>query len=478
MGISRRPSHDGVPAAEQRSLQGLQGNPSAGSIVPSPGNTPAMRAGPAVHDHAPVSAGRSLFRREVLAERQTQWLGQVLLAPRISYHAFTVFSLLSAAAALATLVFGQYTQKARMNGWLMPEAGLIQVFVPKPGVVMRVEAHEGEQVSKGAPLVLLSTELLSESLGGVHQDIVSRLRSQRESLQEDKQRQQRLFNHQAQAMSDRLEVMKKERHYMQQQMDLVQAHIALVQRTVVRKQGLRARGLDTEERLEQSKTEEIEQGEKLQGLEVVRAGLDREIVQLQADLRSLPLQQQQQVADTERKIAVLDQQLAENEAQRQIVITAPEDGTVSAIQTSAGSSADVKVPLLSIIPAGSKLRAELFAPSRSIGFVRPGQRVLLRYDAFPYQKFGFYEGRVANVSHSTINPAELPSQLAGLTNIYGNEPVYRVTVALAQQTAVAYGSTVSLEAGMQLQADVMIEKRRLIEWILDPIFTLTGGRRT
>jgi membrane fusion protein len=101
--------------------------------------------------------------------------------------------------------------------------------------------------------------------------------------------------------------------------------------------------------------------------------------------------------------------------------------------------------------------------------------VLLRYHAYPYQKFGHHEGVVTNVSRAAVSPGELPSQLAGLTSLYGaNEPVYRLTAGLASQTITAYGQPMPLQPGMQLEADVIIEKRRLIEWVLDPLFTLTG----
>ena len=81
---------------------------------------------------------------------------------------------------------------------------------------------------------------------------------------------------------------------------------------------------------------------------------------------------------------------------------------------------------MNIVPAGEKLEAQLFGPSRAIGFIRAGQRVLLRYEAFPYQKFGQYEGVVAEVSRTAINPAEL-TQLSGLTSLLAaDEPVYRM----------------------------------------------------
>jgi membrane fusion protein len=173
---------------------------------------------------------------------------------------------------------------------------------------------------------------------------------------------------------------------------------------------------------------------------------------------------------------MIEQELTEAEGQRTIVITAPRDGSVTNLQATVGSNVQTNVPLLNIVPTGSSLRAQLFATSRAIGFVRQGQSVLLRYDAFPYQKFGFYEGVITSVSRSALSPSELPPELSGLSSLYTtNEPIYEISVDLALQTATAYGATVPLQPGMQLSADILIDRRRLIEWMLDPLVSLTGG---
>ena len=98
----------------------------------------------------------------------------------------------------------------------------------------------------------------------------------------------------------------------------------------------------------------------------------------------------------------------------------------------------------------------------------------LRYEAFPHQKFGQYDGVVRSVSRSTVGPAELAGDGAPLPGLTAGEPVYRVTVELAAQTATAYGEPVPLQPGMQLEADVLIETRRLYQWVLDPLYSLTG----
>jgi membrane fusion protein len=119
------------------------------------------------------------------------------------------------------------------------------------------------------------------------------------------------------------------------------------------------------------------------------------------------------------------------------------------------------------VPADGALLAHLYAPSSAIGFIRAGQTVRLRYEAFPFQKFGHHEGRVLQVSRTPLPPGEVPASAR-------DEPMYRITVALERQTVRAYGSEQPLAAGMQLEADVLLERRRLIEWIFEPVLSVAG----
>lgn len=238
---------------------------------------------------------------------------------------------------------------------------------------------------------------------------------------------------------------------------------------------MRERGFVSVQQLQQQEEGRLDQALKLRALQRNRAATKREPVTLEAELSDLPLKSRTQIGKIERNIAALKQELAEAEARRQIVIPAPQDGTVTAIQAEPGGNANVTTPLLSIVPAGTKLEAHLLSPSRAIGFLRSGQRVLLRYQAYPYQKFGQYVGVLDNVSRSAVSPGELPPQLSGLASLYAaNEPVYRITVSLASQTVTAYGKPVPLQSGMQLEADVVIESRRIFEWVIEPLYTLTG----
>ncbi len=416
-----------------------------------------------------------LFRPEVVAENQTQWLGTVLLTPRLSYQFFTAFAVLAASAIVALLMLADYTRKARIKGWLVPQQGLIRVYTPQAGVVTQLDVHEGAEVSQGEPLLRLSAERQSASLGGTQTEIVRQLAARRDSLAEERLRYERLQAQQIQTLTERLQALRLEADQLEREMALQETRMRLARKTEKRRKQLRRRGLISDQQVQQAEEFRLDQDARYHALERRRLATMQGHLVLESELRDLPLKAQAQVANIERNIAEVGQQLAEAEARREIVISAPQAGTVTAIQSEWGGSVNTTVPLLSIIPAGAELEAHLFSPSRAVGFVQAGQRVLLRYQAFPYQKFGHYEGRVATISRSAVSPGELPAQLAGLASLYGaTEPVYRIVVSLTRQAVTAYGQPIALQPGMQLEADVIIERRRLIEWVLDPLYTLTG----
>ncbi|WP_336490606.1 HlyD family secretion protein [Methylobacterium nigriterrae] len=418
----------------------------------------------------------SLFRAEVLAEGQAQWLGTVLLEPRLTHWMFALFASAATMAILLLLVFGSYTRKARINGWLVPEQGVLRSFSPQAGVIKEVFVREGMVVQKGSPILVISTEMLSSTAGATRQEIVRQLKRRRDSMVQEKSIQRRVFEDQLDNARKKLEILASEQKHLELELGLQKIKIEMADRTAARLRELRKRDIVTAPRMEDAEKDRLDEAAKLQALERSLATLEREQAEARATLRAVPLRRQTQENEIERNVAALEQDLLEAEARREIVITAPQDGTVTGLQAETGGNASTAIPLFGIVPSRSRLQAQLFSPSRGIGFLRAGQRVLLRYQAFPYQKFGFYDGVVASVSRSALNPAELNQPLTGLTALFGaNEPVYRITVDLDRQTAVAYGQAVPLQPGMQLEADVLIENRRLIEWVLEPLYTLSGS---
>jgi membrane fusion protein len=212
----------------------------------------------------------------------------------------------------------------------------------------------------------------------------------------------------------------------------------------------------------------LEQRSRLSSLERDERDSSGRLADLAARRAASPLEHQNRIAVLERAISQLRRERGETETRRLIAVKAPERGTATLVGVELGQAVDIGQRLLSIIPAGATLLAHLDAPSRAAGFIEAGDRVLLRFEAYPYQRFGHMPGTVRSVSRTAAMPAELD---VGRTSA---EPVYRVTVDLGSQAVTAYGRRHELQAGMAVEADVLLETRRLYEWVLDPLYTLTG----
>jgi membrane fusion protein len=126
------------------------------------------------------------------------------------------------------------------------------------------------------------------------------------------------------------------------------------------------------------------------------------------------------------------------------------------------------LPLLSILPDKANLEIELYIPSRAIGFIEVDQVVRVRYDAFPHQRFGIYKGKISSISRNVLLPQELvvPLEL--------KEPVYKVTVLLDATSVQAYGKQFEVQPGMSLEADIVLDKRNILQWMLEPIYSIKG----
>ncbi|SEA43831.1 HlyD family efflux transporter periplasmic adaptor subunit [Alkalimonas amylolytica] len=176
--------------------------------------------------------------------------------------------------------------------------------------------------------------------------------------------------------------------------------------------------------------------------------------------------------DTDR--SQLEQQKVELDARGQLLITAPISGRITNLVADIGASLTSQLPFLTILPENAELRAVLLVPTRAYGFVQPGQDTRIRFDAFPYQRFGLYDGEVIRTAQAIVLPGEVDMPVAV------QEPVYRVEVALAAQEIRAYGNSVPLQSGMLLSADIVLEQRSRSfqqtrsSWLFEPILSLKG----
>jgi membrane fusion protein len=413
-----------------------------------------------------------LFRPAAVAAQQERELGRIVLVGPVTLRVFSTLFAALAAALAALFYFGAYTAHRTLRGRLVTERSLIEVRSPQPGTVMEKRVREGELIERGEVLYVISSERTSSARGATQQVVGQQLDSRRRSLAEQIENIRALARLESQSLEESLATLAEESVGLEETAAAQVARTDLAREIAERYQRIRTMGFVSEEQALAKRADLLEQQTRLHALERERANVARQLADFDGRAAMAGVRYENQVAELERSIAEIDLQVAENEARRAIVIAAPDDGVVTGIGADVGEPVDSTTALAFIVPVGSPLQAELFAPSRSAGFLSVGQEVLLRYEPFPYEKFGHYRGSVAAVSQTALGFHAFDRN----ANVPG-EPMYRVTVELQQQTVTAYGEARALRPGTAVEADVLLETRRLYEWVFEPLYSLAGKSR-
>jgi membrane fusion protein len=409
-----------------------------------------------------------LFRPEVMQARSGQWLGGVRLAQSVPGWWLTLGASLLAALLTAYVFFGEVTRKARVGGVLMPADGLIDVAAGSAGRVAEVRVREGQTVSAGTVLFVLAVDRASGA-GETGARVAEQIEARRAALQAERALRESQIRLQQQAVASRVAALDAEIRKLDDEIATAQRRRALGAQQVSRLEQLAREGFVSATQVQTQQQDLLDQDARIQQLSRAQLALRRDRQTLAAEVTQLAAQLQTDLASVERSLAALAQEAVENDARRTQVVVAPRAGTVTALALQAGQAVAPGQRLAMLAPRDSPLQAHLFAPSRTVGFVEPGQPVRLRYAAFPYQKFGLQAGTVQSVTKSAFAATELPPGVQHLAlRDLAREPLYRIVVALERQHIDAYGQPQPLKAGLTLEADVMQDRRRIVEWILEP----------
>ena len=410
-----------------------------------------------------------LFRREALQSQRRAALGSIQINTPPAFWAVSLLAVAFVVAAVTNLFLGHYTQRATVQGTLVPASGLVTLSATGAGDVLAVNVRQGERVSAGETLASFDNPLESAALGNTLAFITSELDTERKGVEQD------LVTQRALAASQRV-TLRQSVKSLRAQLAQIDSQLVLQRQEAVNMAALlnsitplRQQGIVSLYDLQQQQADTFNAELQVKALQRERLSLAQQLAQAEQQRAQVPLTLAAQQNATRNKLAQLEQALAHNEAQREWVVKAPRAGIVATLLIQPGETVSAGEPLLTVVPRRSRLEAQLLVPSSAVGFVRRGQRVVLRYQAFPYQRFGLHFGEVGQVSRSALSPQEV----AALVGRQSAVPLYRVMVRLRGQTVQAYGRPVALLPGMALHANILLDRRRLIEWVLEPLYGFT-----
>ncbi len=353
----------------------------------------------------------------------------------------------------------------------MPTAGIIKIVATQAGVITEMRAKEGQVVKAGEVLFVLSSERSSTNADSTERKISTLLRQRRDSFDAELKQSGLQLLQRMQAKRQSAKDFQSDIERIGDQVKLQLTRIGLAEQSYNRYGDLQATNYISAAQLQDKQVDLLDQRQRLADLQRAQSQARRDLLNVEAEMRDMSIQAERDAAALQRNVAAMDQDLTESEARREILVRAPHAGIVSAIAADPGRSFTAGSTLASVLPSGSVLEAEVYAPSRAIGFVKPGMQVLLRYQAYPYQKFGQYTARVTEVAHTAVAPQEL---IALVANSQSSEPMYRIRLKLDKQVVEAYGKQIPLKSGMLVDASIVVEHRKLYEWVLEPLFSISG----
>ncbi|EZQ04672.1 HlyD family secretion protein [Acinetobacter sp. Ver3] len=416
-----------------------------------------------------------LFRDKAIDAQKSKWIGEVILIRPFSFTVLTIVVATFTVLLVSFIFFGSYTKRTSVKGLLIPNTGLIRVYSAEGGAVSEKFVKEGQLVEKGTPLIALKMTRYN-STGNYNESVQQQIELKKQSLDTEKNKLKDLHLNSVQQLnaeiqSIRLDLIKLDGLIAEQSQRL-----ALAQENAHRYRDLKDKEYISIEEYQLKQDNYI-------SLKVALQSYEREKNTKQAELENKLLAQQGLASKLESELTLVDRQLAsnqqeflENKARDSLLLQANATGKIASINAEVGQFISPNIPVMNIVPTPSYLEAHLFVPSSAIGFIRTGQTVKLRFQAYPYQKFGQGEGVIHSISATTMNPQELTNlgELSQGVTLNQSEPVYLVKVKLKQQFVKAYGESKPLKVGMAFDADIMQEKRKLYEWVLEPLYSITG----
>jgi membrane fusion protein len=362
-----------------------------------------------------------------------------------------------------------YSRNETVSGWVAPEGGLIRLTARAGGIVEAIQAHEGDSISAATPVVALklSTDLATGDAGKAMDNGLS---AETKASAAQAMANKAKLEAQVTEMNSRRSLLLQELIETEGRVKVAEQRQSLAEADVTRSEPLLAKGFLSKSNMDHLKSAVLSAAQDASSTRTAALDLQRQIADLDHEIAAAPADIAAEEAQADAARASLAQRRVTSQTQSTFVAMAPIDGRIVAIPVERGQTVPAGAAVAVMTPKGSALTAELYVPSRAAGFIKSGQAVRLMYQAFPYQTFGAGHGVVTSVSRTVLAPSEIA--IPGLTV---QEPVFRVRVALDRQSVPAYGHDVPLQPGMLLTADVVIDKRSLLQWLLDPLYAV--GRR-
>ncbi|WP_016954678.1 HlyD family efflux transporter periplasmic adaptor subunit [Catenovulum agarivorans] len=411
-----------------------------------------------------------LFRKEALENQFDKLHGDVVIVPKASVVTTIVILVLWVVLVGVWLYSANYARKETVSGWIEPSGGVLRVFADgNIGTIEKINIQVGQTVKRGDELFVISSTKALESGKELEFELLGEYKEQQKAIASRIESVKQINALEVEQIKQRAENLVQEISQVNLQIATLKDMLALVNLREENFKNLQTPGYVSKDQYMSVKEQKLSIQSEYQTAVRGQLKLKHSLSELIYQQKILPQQHKNEITQLERQLSELNQHILQLTGQQKYVVKAKVDGVIGNLQMQQGDVVSSQDLLATINPLDGAFIANVLVPVRAAGFLQQGQSLKIRYDAFPYQKFGLFDGEITTISQSIILPNEVMH-----AHIAVQEPVYLVKAQIKQDKISAYNQQIALKSGMTLSADIVLDNRNLFEWLLEPILSVQG----
>jgi membrane fusion protein len=404
-----------------------------------------------------------LFRQVALDAAAGTQIGEALKTHWRGVAGFTLAAFALLAALLVFVATVEYSPVHRIASFVDAKGGLVRLKAPIDGRVARLAVKDGAMVKKGDLLAVIGSERLREEGGGERAVVRQSVDAEKATIGREIDAARR------EAAMNRL-MLERRLHGLREERETLRADIRSGEKLLVsltaqsdHVASAAAEGYLPRQQAAQKRDEVSAQESRLASAKGALARVERDIETSDAERQLIDARLAGVIENRQRSSGELNRLTAQSEMDAEQAIRAPQDGRVSFASLADGQSVEAGQPLFTLAPANDSLVVKLLVAPAAVASVRPGVTIKLIFRAYPQERFGLFDARVDSVNEIPSLPGEVP-QVSGQS-----EPMFVAIATLPGELRSPSGQVLPLKPGMLADALVPMERRTVLEWLLEPI---------
>ncbi|MDX7999405.1 HlyD family secretion protein [Xenorhabdus sp. Reich] len=414
-----------------------------------------------------------MFRQQAIENRKKKWQGKAILLPGLSPRLVSIASLFFLVIFISFIIFGSYTRRVNVTGEVITSPRTVNIYSNVQGVVVKQFVTEGQAVKKNQPIYQIDVSKSTRS--GVVSDnqkksienqlvridkMITRLRENKKITLETLEKQKKQYT---EALSHSSKIIKH-----------AEEGIKIAKENMENYRSYHARGLINKDQLTNQVSTYYQQQNGLLSLSGQNEQNLLQVTILESQIQTQSAEFDNQIYQTELKRYDLQKELLNTDVGGDIIIRASSDGIIDSFSVTVGQMVNIGDSLLQVIPEKiANYYLIIWVPNDAIPYLFNGDKVNIRYEAFPSEKFGQFSAVVELVSKTPASPQEMltypgaPKDMQGLSI-----PYYKVIVKPEKQSIHYNGKTVPIRNGMKAQITLFLEKRNIYQWMFSPFYDM------